>query len=134
MEKRLEELEKEFSSNLKIGLDDEKVRENREKYGVNALEEKKKTSLFVRFLLQFKDVLIIILLIAAAVSVIVDPHEFVDSLIILFVVIVNAILGVFQENKAEKSLEALKSMSAPTAKVVRTNSIIQIGHSIIPIN
>ena len=61
MEKRLEELEKEFSSNLKIGLDDEKVRENREKYGVNALEEKKKTSLFVRFLLQFKDVLIIIL-------------------------------------------------------------------------
>lgn len=126
MEKRLEELEKEFSSNLKIGLDDLMVRENREKYGVNALEEKKKTSLFVRFLLQFKDVLIIILLIAALVSVIVDPHEFVDSLIILFVVIVNAILGVFQENKAEKSLEALKSMSAPTAKVVRNNSIVQI--------
>ena len=123
MQKKLQELEKEFSSNLSGGLTDEQVLKNRETYGVNALEEKKKTPMIVKFLLEFKDPLIIILIIAAVVSIIIDPHEWIESLIIMIVVLVNAILGLYQENKAEKSLEALQKMSAATCKVYRNNSL-----------
>lgn len=123
MQKKLQELETEFSSNLQGGLTDEQVLKNRETYGVNALEEKKKTPMIVKFLLEFKDPLIIILIIAAVVSIIIDPHEWIESLIIMIVVLVNAILGLYQENKAEKSLEALQKMSAATCKVYRNNSL-----------
>ncbi|MBE6138005.1 MAG: calcium-translocating P-type ATPase, PMCA-type [Erysipelotrichaceae bacterium] len=123
MEKKLEELEIEFGTNLEGGLDESQVEQNREKYGKNELEEKKKTPLILKFLGEFKDPLIIILIIAAVVSIIIDPHEWVESLIIMIVVLVNAILGLYQENKAEKSLEALQKMSAATCKVIRNNSI-----------
>ena len=123
MQKKLQELETEFSSNLQGGLTDEQVLKNRETYGVNALEEKKKTPMIIKFLLEFKDPLIIILIIAAVVSIIIDPHEWIESLIIMIVVLVNAILGLYQENKAEKSLEALQKMSAATCKVYRNNSL-----------
>ena len=123
MQKKLHELEQEFNSNIATGLNEEQVLKNREAYGVNALEEKKKTPLIVRFLEQFKDPLIIILIIAAIVSIIIDPHEWIESLIIMIVVLVNAILGLYQENKAEKSLEALQKMSAATCKVYRNNSL-----------
>lgn len=126
MQKKLYELEREFKSDVQNGLTDEQIAENREQYGKNALEEKKKANLFVKFLMQFNDVLIIILLIAAVISVVIEPSEFVDSIIILVVVIINAILGVFQENKAEKSLEALKKMSSPTSKVIRNHSLMTI--------
>ena len=126
---KLKELEQEFRTSLNYGLTDEQVFLNREKFGKNELEEKKKVSLFVKFLLQFKDLLIIILLIAAIVSIIIDPKEWVDSLIIFIVVIVNAVLGVYQENKAEKSLEALKSMSSPISKVFRNGSLVTIHSS-----
>ena len=119
MNKKLHELEAEFNTNQTSGLTKEQVEKNREAYGVNALEEKKKTPLILKFLAEFKDPLIIILIIAAIVSVIVDPHEWIESVIIGVVVLVNAILGLYQENKAEKSLEALKKMSAATCKVVR---------------
>ena len=119
MQKRLEVLEKEFVSDVNKGLTDEQVAINRETYGENKLEEKEKTPLIIKFLLQFKDPLIIILIVAAIISVIVDPHEWIESLIIMVVVLVNAILGLYQENKAEKSLEALQKMSAATCKVVR---------------
>lgn len=119
MQKKLNELKEEFGTDLKKGLSSEQVAINKEKYGSNVLEAKKKKSWFVRFLLQFKDPLIIILLIAAIVSVVVDYHEWVESLIILIVVMLNAILGIYQENKAEKSLESLKKMSALTCKVIR---------------
>ena len=124
MQKKLNELKEEFGTDLKKGLSSEQVAINKEKYGSNVLEAKKKKSWFVRFLLQFKDPLIIILLIAAIVSVVVDYHEWVESLIILIVVMLNAILGIYQENKAEKSLESLKKMSALTCKVIR-NGIAQ---------
>ena len=124
MQKKLIELQEEFNTDFKNGLSNEQVTINKEKYGSNVLEAKKKKSWFVRFLLQFKDPLIIILLIAAIVSVIVDYHEWVESLIILIVVMLNAILGIYQENKAEKSLESLKKMSALTCKVIR-NGIAQ---------
>ena len=83
MQKKLVELQEEFNTDFKNGLSSEQVTINKEKYGSNVLEAKKKKSWFVRFLLQFKDPLIIILLIAAIVSVVVDYHEWVESLIIL---------------------------------------------------
>ena len=124
MQKKLHELEKEFNTSLEYGLKDEQVALNREKYGKNALEEKKKTPLIIKFLEQFKVPLIIILIIAAIVSVIVDHEEWIESVIIAVVVLLNAILGLYQENKAEKSLEALKKMSAATCKVLR-NGMLQ---------
>ena len=123
MQKKLNELETEFNSNLQSGLSAEQVDKNREAYGKNALEEKKKTPMILKFLAEFKDPLIIILIIAAIVSVIVDPHEWIESVIIMVVVLINAILGLYQENKAEKSLEALKKMSAASCKVIRGNAI-----------
>ena len=121
--KSIEEVVKQLDTDIEFGLDNKKVEDNQNKYGKNLLKETKKTNLFVKFLLEFKDVLIIILIIAAAISIAVDPSEWVDSLIIFIVVIVNAILGVVQENKAEKSLEALKKMSSPNCKVIRNGKM-----------
>src|SRR5699024_4559847 len=88
------------------------------------LEEKKPKTLFQRFLDQLKDVMILILLAAAVISFITawhshDTAEFFEPVLILLIVILNAILGVMQESKAEKAMEALKSMSAPHARVIR---------------
>ncbi len=127
MEKKLNELEKEFYSSLQSGLSNNQVEINQKKYGKNALEEKKKTPMFIKFLNEFRDPLIIILIIAAIVSVLVDPNEWIESVIIMVVVLVNAILGLYQENKAEKSLEALKKMSASSCKVIRDNIIQTIA-------
>ena len=127
MQKTLNELEVELNSNLNGGLNQQQVEQSLAKHGKNMLEEKKKTPLFIKFLLQFKDPLIIILMIAAIISVVVDPHEWIESVIIAVVVLINAILGVYQENKAEKSLEALKKMSASTCKVIRNNSLQTIN-------
>lgn len=117
--KRNEDVVNELGSNVQSGLSSQEVEARREKYGKNALEEHKKETLLVKFLKSFADVLIIILLVAAVISLIVDPHEWVDSLVIFIVVMLNAILGVVQESKAEKSLEALKKMSSPECKVIR---------------
>ncbi|MEF9919491.1 calcium-translocating P-type ATPase, PMCA-type [Anaerorhabdus sp.] len=109
----------ELQSNDQKGLHLSEIETIRSKCGSNELKEEKKQSIFVKFLLQFTDPLIIVLIVAAIVSIVVDPHEWIDSLIILIVVVFNAILGVAQENSAEKSLEALKKMSAPNTKVIR---------------
>jgi len=113
-----------LSTDLQNGLTGEKVKELQVKYGENKLQEKKKKSNFVRFLDQFKDVMIIILIIAAIVSfgvVIVEKNwgELFEPALILLIVILNAIMGVYQEGKAEKALDALKNMSAPHARVIR---------------
>lgn len=118
-----EEVLKRLESNSSSGLSEEKVKSRQSKYGLNTLDEKKRQSLLIKFLLQFKDILIIILLIAAIVSIIVDPNEWIESLIILFVVLINAFLGVAQESKAEKSLEALQMLSSPMAKVLRDGKV-----------
>ncbi len=112
------ETEKSLNTNLKIGLSEKEAQERLLKNGHNALKEEKPPSLFIRFLAQFKDFMVIVLLVAAIVSFIVSGHA-VDSIVILLVVFLNAILGTVQEAKAEKSLEALKKMSAPHAKVMR---------------
>ena len=117
--KNINELEKILNTNSVSGLSSEEVEKRLKENGYNQLKEPKKESIFVKFLNQFKDTMVIILLVAALVSILVEPTEWIDSLIILVVVLINAILGVAQESKAEKSLEALKNMTAPTAKVVR---------------
>lgn len=119
----VEEIEQKFQVEEAQGLSEEQVAKNREIYGLNELTTKKKKSLFVKFLEQFKDFMIIILIIAAIISGAVGYYEgegITDSIIILIVVIVNAIIGVAQENKAEKSLEALQKLSSHVVKVMRS--------------
>lgn len=106
------------------GLSADEVQARRIQYGSNALREKKKRSMLQRFLEQFKDVMILILLVAAAVSFGIacyegNTKEFFEPALILLIVLLNAIMGVMQESKAERALDALKSLSAPHARVLR---------------
>ena len=113
----------------KDGLTEEEVQKRLKNYGLNKLIETKKKSLIVKFFEQFKNIMLIILLIAALVSGFVSiktGESFTDSIIILFVVILNAILGLLQESKAEKAIEALKVMSTPYIKVTRNGKIASI--------
>ena len=124
--KSVEKAEKELETDLSKGLSNEEVQKRREKYGLNELKAKKKKSLFQKFLDQFKDFSIIILIIAAIVSGVVGVAEgegVTDTIIILIVVIVNAIIGVSQEAKAEKSLEALQKLTDHASKVVRNGEV-----------
>lgn len=107
-----------------LGLNDDDVERRREKYGYNELTEGKRTSSIAVFFGQFKDLLVIILLVAAFVSFLLGEVE--STIVILLVVIVNAILGTVQHAKAEQSLENLKALSSPTAKVMRNNQLIEI--------
>ena len=120
--KEVKDVEKELGTNLEKGLSSIKLTENKEKYGLNELKEKKKESLIKKFIAQFKDFSIIVLIIAAIVSGVVGVAQgegFTDTIIILIVVLLNAVIGVAQESKAEKSLEALKKLSEHAAKVIR---------------
>ena len=108
------------------GLSIEEVKKRQEQYGLNELKAKKKKSLFIKFIEQFKDFMIIILIISAIVSGVVGIMQgegIADTIIILIVVIANAIIGVAQENKAEKSLEALKKLSSHVSKVIRNGKL-----------
>ena len=109
-----------------------------EQHGANVLREKKKKTNLQRFLDQFKDVMILILIAAAIVSFVIacvegNPGEFFEPALILLIVILNAVMGMLQESKAEKALDALKSMSAPHARVLRdgTEQIIDAA-SLVP--
>ena len=111
-----------LSTDMEKGLSNEEVQKRTEKYGRNELKAKAKKTLLQKFVEQFKDFMIIVLIIAAIVSGIVGIQQgegIADTLIILIVVVVNAIIGVAQENKAEKSLEALQKLSSHVAKVIR---------------
>ena len=112
---------------ISSGLSIETAQNRLEKDGYNELTGKKRKGMFLRFLEQFKDFMVLILLAAAVVSFIATGgHEWLDSVIILVIVVLNAILGVTQESRAEKSLEALQTMSAPYAKVRRDGKVIKI--------
>lgn len=117
--KSIEEITKSLGSNLTEGLSNKQVEMLLKSEGYNVIEEDKQQSIVIRFLLQFKDVLILILLIAAIVSIIIDPTEWIDSLIIFIVVIINAVLGLVQEEKASKALKLLKKISSPNVIVIR---------------
>lgn len=124
--KSVDETKEYFKLDEENGLSNEQVNENRQKYGTNELQTKKKKSTFVKFLEQFKDFMIIVLIIAAIISGVVGYIEgegITDSIIILIVVILNAVIGVIQENKAEKSLEALQKLSAHVSKVIRNGKM-----------
>ncbi len=122
-----EEVLKELASDLNRGLSADQVAEKRAQYGENRLREKKKKSTLQRFFDQFKDVMILILIAAAIVSFVIacvegNPKEFFEPVLILLIVVLNAIMGVMQESKAEKALDALKGLSAPHARVIRNGA------------
>ena len=124
--KTVDEVESTLKTNAENGLTAEEAKKRQEEYGLNELKAKKKKSLFVKFLEQFKDFMIIILIISAIISGVVGVAQgegFTDTIIILVVVVVNAIIGVAQESKAEKSLEALQKLSSHVAKVVRDGKL-----------
>ena len=125
-EQDVKEVEKTLGTNIEKGLTDQEVLDKRQQYGYNELQAAKKKTLFQRFMDQFKDFSIIVLIIAAIVSGVVGVSKgegVTDTIIILIVVIVNAIIGVAQESKAEKSLEALQKLSDHAAKVLRNGQI-----------
>ena len=118
-----EELLRHYGSDPSTGLTQEQAERAKTQYGANKLAEGKKTNL-QRFFAQFKDVMIIILLIAAAVSFGIacttgETSEFFEPVLILLIVVLNAVMGMLQESKAEKALDALKDLSAPHARVLR---------------
>lgn len=131
-----EEVLRELESNRETGLSEKQASERLEKYGLNKLKEKKKKTNLQRFFEQFKDVMIIILIIAAIISFVIactgdDPMEFFEPLLILLIVVLNAIMGMLQESKAEKAMEALQNMSAPHARVLRDGQEKMIDASLL---
>ena len=128
--KNIDEIQKELKSNIKNGLTEEEAKIRIDKYGKNQLEEMKKESIIIRFLKQFNDFMIIILILAAIISAVMTKmqggNDYIDSIIIIAIVVFNSLMGLIQESKAEKSLEALKKMSSPKAKVKRDGKVIEI--------
>ncbi len=131
----VEEVSKKLKTNINIGLSEEEAQKRFERYGPNNLKEKEKESIFVKFIKQFNDFMIITLIIAAIISAVVSKlngeADYIDSIIIVAIVIFNAIMGLVQEQKAEKSLEALKKMSAPNAKVRRNGRVQEIDATMV---
>ena len=128
---------KELKTNERIGLNQDEVVARLEQYGKNELQEKKKENLFIKFIKQFNDFMIITLIAAAIISAVVSKMngegDYIDSIIIVAIVIFNAIMGLVQEEKAEKSIEALKKMSAPKARVKRGGKIEEIdSENVVP--
>ena len=116
------------------GLSTAQAKERLDAYGYNELDEGEKRSLLSKFIDQFKDLMIIILLVAAALSVITEGmHGLTDACIILAVVVLNAAFGVYQEGQAEAAIEALKNMSSPLARVRRDGNVVEIdSRELIP--
>ena len=133
--KSAKEVLQDLNVNPNEGLTNEEANQRLQQFGPNKLAEKKKTPLFLVFLQQFNDPMIFILLAAALLSVAIsiynsihnsEPFDFADPIIIMGVCVLNAIIGTVQENKAEKSLEALKKMSSPTCVVRREGKLIEL--------
>lgn len=129
--KTVGQVEKELKTDIKTGLSNDEVKKRLEKYGKNKLKEKKKKNIFRRFIEQFNDFMIIILLAAAAISYFTSAMQgdadITEPVIILAIVVLNALLGVIQEKRAEQSLEALKKLSTPHACILRSGREITIN-------
>ncbi len=135
--KEVKRVEEEFGTNQEYGITQEEAKKRIEHYGKNKLADKKKENIFIRFIKQFNDFMIIILIVASIISAVVSKFDgsgdYIDSIIIIAIVVFNAIMGLLQEAKAEKSLEALKTMTAPVAKVKREGKIVTIpGEEVVP--
>lgn len=129
--KSQEEVLKELQVDPAVGLSEEEIRARLEQHGPNKLKGKPKKSMIALFLAQLKDMLIYVLLGAAVVTLIVG--EYVDAIIILAVVLLNALIGVFQEQKAEKAIEALQQMTTPKSLVRRQGEVKEINsEDIVP--
>ncbi len=135
--KDITETENELSTNIELGLNDKQVEERRKKFGENKLADKKKEHIIIKFLKQFNDFMIIILILASIISAVVakldGSGDYIDSIIIIAIVVFNSIMGLIQEAKAEKALEALKTMTAPVSKVKRNGKVITVkGAELVP--
>lgn len=122
--KNISQIEKELNSNIQTGLTSRQASKRLEKYGPNQLEEAEQKSAFFVFLSQFKDFMVIILLFATLISGLLG--EYVDAIAIILIVLLNGILGYIQERKAEKSLQALKQLTAPKSVVLRDGKWMEI--------
>ena len=115
-----EEIARKLNTNTKNGLNENEAKKRLNIYGENILKEKKKESFFKKFIKQFNDFMIITLIIAAIISCILSflnqSNDYLDSIIIVVIVVFNALIGLIQENKAEKSIEALKKTIFPDYK------------------
>ncbi|WP_101698058.1 calcium-translocating P-type ATPase, PMCA-type [Clostridium minihomine] len=130
----LEKIQETLRTDFKLGLTTAEAEARLEKHGLNKLKEKLPRTFFQRFMDQMKDVMIIILLIAALISVVLSVYntmhglepEWIEPIVIILIVVLNGVLGVVQESKAEAALEALKNMTAPNAKVLRDGTVQHI--------
>ena len=135
--KKIDEIERNLKTNIYNGITQEEAEKRKKQYGENKLADKKKENFLVKFVKQFNDFMIIILIVASIISALVSfyngSNDYIDSIIIIFIVVLNAFMGVIQESKAEKSLEALKSMTAPVARVKRDGKIVTIkSEEVVP--
>ena len=123
----VKDVQRKLKTSINVGLTEEEAQSRKKQYGENKLAEGKKESLFIKFIKQFNDFMIITLLIAsgisAGISYIQKTNDYIDSIIIVAIVVLNATVGVIQESKAEKSIEALNQLTAPKAKVKRNNML-----------
>ena len=126
----LSEVKQKLKTNYQYGLTNEEVEKRFQEYGENKLDDKPKDSIIIKFFKQFNDFMIIILILAAIVSAVIEKvqgsNDYLDSIIIIAIVVFNAIMGIVQEAKAEKSLEALQKMTAPVVKVRREGRVRQV--------
>ena len=129
--KPVDDISKELDSNLTSGLSTVEAKKRLEKYGENKLKSSAQKSILQLFFSQINDVMIYILIIAALISAFMKEYS--DSVIILIVILINAVIGVVQEFKAEKSLEALKELSTPKAIVKRDGTVQEIpSEEVVP--
>lgn len=130
-DKSIKEIEKLLNTNTENGISVKEAEERLKKYGKNIISSKKNDGFLKKFAEQFKDFMIMVLLAAAAVSFIMSvangDADYAEPLIIIGIVVFNAVMGVFQENKAEKSIEALKKISAPMANVKRDGKVMLVN-------
>lgn len=126
-----EELMLKLNTNKDTGLSDLEIKNRLEEYGPNELKEEERKSLLSKVLAQFNDFLVIILILASIISFVVG--ERVDAIVILAIVIINGLLGLYQEGRAEKALDALKKMTSPNAKVIRGGATTLVpANSLVP--
>ena len=127
----VEEILKKLKTDKEKGLSNGEIKIRKEQYGMNKLNEKRKESIFIRFIKQFNDFMIIILIIASIISAFVSyiqgENDYFDSIIIITIVVLNAIMGLVQEARAEKSIESLKKLTPQIAKTIRNGKLQEIN-------